>query len=86
VRDLLAGNPLLWLFTAIGLGRLIGNINVFGFKLGVDAVLLVGLALGTLGSSPEFAGEIPIRFCFFIIICTKCNPAVKLRITDTILS
>jgi putative transport protein len=44
--DLLAGNPLLLLFTVIGLGYLIGNINIFGFKLGVAAVLFVGIAMG----------------------------------------
>jgi putative transport protein len=44
----LAGNPLILLFIAIGPGCPIGNINIFGFKLGVDAVLLVGLALGIL--------------------------------------
>jgi len=31
-------HPLLLLFTVIGLGYLIGNINIFGFKLGVAAV------------------------------------------------
>ena len=46
--DLLAGNPLLLLFTVIGLGYLIGNINVFGFKLGVAAVLFVGIFFGAL--------------------------------------
>jgi uncharacterized transporter YbjL len=30
--DLLAWNPLLLLFTVIGLGYLIGGINIFGFK------------------------------------------------------
>jgi|WetSurSiteA1Bulk_404760.scaffolds.fasta_scaffold05364_2 putative transport protein len=46
--DLLAGNPLLLLFTVIGLGYLIGNINIFGFKLGVAAVLFVGIFFGAL--------------------------------------
>jgi putative transport protein len=46
--NLLADNPLLLLFTVIGLGYLVGNINVFGFKLGVAAVLFVGLFIGTL--------------------------------------
>jgi len=41
--DLLAQNPLLLLFSIIGLGYLIGNINLFGFKLGVAAVLFVGI-------------------------------------------
>lgn len=46
--DLLAQNPLLLLFTVIGLGYLIGNINIFGFKLGVAAVLFVGIFFGAL--------------------------------------
>lgn len=46
--DLLAGNPLLLLFTVIGLGYLIGNVSVFGFKLGVAAVLFVGIFFGAL--------------------------------------
>ncbi len=41
-------NPLLVLFTIIGLGYLIGNINIFGFRLGVAAVLFVGMAFGAL--------------------------------------
>jgi putative transport protein len=48
--DLLAENPLLLLFTVIGLGYLIGNINLFGFKLGVAAVLFVGIFFGALDS------------------------------------
>jgi putative transport protein len=46
--DLLAQNLLLLLFTIIGLGYLIGNINIFGFKLGVAAVLFVGIFFGAL--------------------------------------
>jgi putative transport protein len=46
--DLLAQNPLLLLFTIIGLGYLVGNINIFGFKLGVAAVLFVGIFFGTI--------------------------------------
>lgn len=48
--DLLAGNALLLLFTVIGLGYLIGNINIFGFKLGVAAVLFVGIFFGAIDS------------------------------------
>jgi putative transport protein len=55
--DLLAQNQLLLLFVVIGLGYLIGNINLFGFKLGVAAVLFVGIALGAIDSRlalPEY--------------------------------
>jgi putative transport protein len=44
----LAGNPLLLLFTVIGLGYLVGNIRAFGFKLGIAAVLFAGIAFGAL--------------------------------------
>ena len=46
--DLLAANNLLLLFTVIGLGYLIGNIKVFGFNLGVAAVLFVGIAFSAI--------------------------------------
>ena len=55
--DLLANNPLLLLFTVIGLGYLIGNIKFFGFNLGIAAVLFVGIAFGALDqrlSLPEY--------------------------------
>jgi putative transport protein len=46
--NLLAENPLLLLFTVIGLGYLVGNISLFGLKLGVSAVLFVGIFFGAL--------------------------------------
>jgi putative transport protein len=46
VLDLLAQNPLLLLFTIIGLGYLFGNISIFGLKLGVAALLFVGMVFG----------------------------------------
>ncbi len=55
--NLLANNPLLLLFTVIGLGYLIGSIKVFGFNLGIAAVLFVGIAFGALDerlSLPEY--------------------------------
>lgn len=49
----LAQSPILTLFIVIGLGYLIGQINFFGFRLGVAGVLFVGLAVGAL--SPDVA-------------------------------
>jgi len=46
--DLLATNQLLLLFLVIGIGYLIGNIKMFGFNLGITAVLFVGMAVGAL--------------------------------------
>jgi len=46
--NILAENPLVLLFTIIGLGYLIGNIKIFGLKLGVAAVLFVGISFGAI--------------------------------------
>lgn len=46
LHDLLAGNPLLRLFTVIGLGYVVGAWRIRSFSLGVAAVLFVGLGLG----------------------------------------
>lgn len=42
--DLLATHQHLLLFVIIGLGYFLGNIRIFGFSLGVAAVLFVGMA------------------------------------------
>jgi putative transport protein len=49
----LAAYPVLTLFIVIGLGYLLGEREVFGFRLGVSGVLFVGLAVGSL--SPDVA-------------------------------
>ncbi|HBC46099.1 MAG TPA: transporter [candidate division Zixibacteria bacterium] len=57
MTDLLAGNSLLLLFVVIGIGYLIGNLRIFGFSLGVAAVLFAGMAFGAVDSRlvlPEF--------------------------------
>jgi len=48
IVDILAGNAILLLFTVIGLGFLLGNIKIYGFNLGVAAVLFVGMAFSAL--------------------------------------
>ncbi len=48
IVDILASNPILLLFSVIGLGYLLGNIRILGFNLGVSAVLFVGMAFGAL--------------------------------------
>ena len=50
---LLADSPILTLFFVIGLGYLLGEINFFGFRLGIAGVLFAGLAVGSL--SPNIA-------------------------------
>ncbi len=55
----LAENPILTLFIVIGLGYLLGEISVFGFRLGTAGVLFVGLAVGSLGPSIAIPEVIP---------------------------
>jgi putative transport protein len=53
LANTLAQSPILTLFVVIGLGYVVGQINFFGFRLGVAGVLFVGLAVGAL--SPDIA-------------------------------
>jgi putative transport protein len=56
--ELIGSQPILALFLAIGLGYAVGQINIFGFSLGVGAVLFVGLAIGALVPKAQIAGPI----------------------------
>ena len=51
--DTFVQSPLLLLFTVIAVGYGVGEIRIRGFKLGVAAVLFVGLGFGAL--SPDLA-------------------------------
>ena len=53
LAGILADSPILTLFLVIGLGYLFGQINFFGFRMGVAGVLFMGLAVGAL--SPNIA-------------------------------
>ena len=44
----LSGSPILTLFVVIGLGFLLGEASVFGFRFGVAGVLFAGLMVGSL--------------------------------------
>ncbi len=57
-RDILGSQPILCIFLAIGLGYLVGQINIFGFSLGVGAVLFVGLAIGAIAPKAAVTGPI----------------------------
>lgn len=46
MSDVFAASPLLLLFTVAAVGYLIGRLEIFGTKLGVAAVLFVGLGFG----------------------------------------
>jgi putative transport protein len=57
-RDVIGSQPILTAFLAIGLGYLVGQINIFGFSLGVGAVLFVGLAIGAFAPKAAITGPI----------------------------
>lgn len=51
--DLLRAEPLLLLFAVAAVGYLVGRVSVFGVRLGVAAVLFVGLGFGALDPALE---------------------------------
>lgn len=55
---LLAQNKLLLLFTVIGIGYLLGQVKIYGFSLGVAAVLFVGIAFGALDKQLALPEEV----------------------------
>ncbi len=57
-REIIGSQPILTAFLAIGLGYLVGQINIFGFSLGVGAVLFVGLAIGAFAPKAQITGPI----------------------------
>jgi putative transport protein len=57
-RNIIGTQPILTLFLAIGVGYLVGQINIGGFSLGVGAVLFVGLALGAFAPKASIVGPI----------------------------
>ena len=58
VRDVLGTQPILSIFLAIGVGYLVGQINIGSFSLGVGAVLFVGLAIGAIAPKAQITGPI----------------------------
>ena len=57
-RNIIAEQPIFAVFLAIGLGYLVGQINLGGFSLGVGAVLFVGLAIGAFAPKAQIVGPI----------------------------
>src|ERR1700710_3343417 len=57
-RNTIGTQPILAIFLAIGLGYLVGQINIGGFSLGVGAVLFVGLAIGAFAPKAQITGPI----------------------------
>jgi putative transport protein len=57
-REIVGTQPILAVFLAIGLGYLVGQLNIGGFSLGVGAVLFVGLAIGAFAPKAQISGPI----------------------------
>src|SRR3954462_13089223 len=57
-REIIGSQPILTAFLAIGMGYLVGQINIFGFSLGVGAVLFVGLLIGAFAPKAQITGPI----------------------------
>jgi putative transport protein len=57
-REIIGTQPILAIFLAIGIGYLVGQINLGGFSLGVGAVLFVGLAIGAFAPKANISGPI----------------------------
>jgi putative transport protein len=57
-QNIIATQPILAIFLAIGVGYLVGQINLGGFSLGVGAVLFVGLAIGAFAPKASITGPI----------------------------
>jgi len=57
-KSIIGSQPILAVFLAIGVGYLVGQINIFGFSLGVGAVLFVGLAIGAFAPKSQIVGPI----------------------------
>src|SRR5690242_19742252 len=58
IAEFFAAQPILALFLAVALGYAVGQINIFGFSLGIGAVLFVGLAIGAVAPHAQIAGPI----------------------------
>src|ERR1700752_1383062 len=66
-RDTIGTQPILALFLAIGVGYLVGQINLGGFSLGVGAVLFVGLAIGAFAPKASIVGPIGLTGLIMVL-------------------
>src|SRR3954451_11907197 len=69
VSGIIGTQPILTVFLAIGLGYLVGQINLGGFSLGVGAVLFVGLALGAFAPKAQITGPIGLTGLIMFLYC-----------------
>src|SRR5947209_18255708 len=69
VSGIIGTQPILTVFLAIGLGYLVGQINIGGFSLGVGAVLFVGLTLGAFAPKAQITGPIGLTGLVMFLYC-----------------
>src|SRR5947209_16562858 len=69
VSGIIGTQPILTVFLAIGLGYLVGPINIGGFSLGVGAVLFVGLTLGAFAPKAQITGPIGLTGLVMFLYC-----------------
>ena len=58
LADFVGSQPILALFLAVGPGYAVGQVSIFGFSLGIGAVLFVGLAIGAFAPKAQIAGRV----------------------------
>ena len=68
-KTFLESSPLTALFLAIGLGYVLGEINIKGFSLGSGAVLFVGLAIGAFAPKSVPAGMVGTLGLLLFLYC-----------------
>lgn len=66
---MLIDNPLLLLFVVSATGFLVGRIKIGGFRLGIAAVLFVGLAIGSLDPAMRLP-DIVFQFGLIVFVYT----------------
>lgn len=68
-QNIIGTQPILTVFLAIGVGYIVGQINIGGFSLGVGAVLFVGLALGAFAPKAQIVGPISLTGLIMFLYC-----------------
>src|SRR5438128_12579302 len=69
VSGIIGTQPILTVFLAIGVGYLVGQINLGGFSLGVGAVLFVGFALGAFAPKAQITGPVGRTGLIMLLYC-----------------
>lgn len=80
LRSLLESQPLLTLFLVISLGYAVGEVAIAGFRLGVGAVLFVGLAIGAFApdvAPPGILGTVGLVLFFYGIGIQYGKPFIE---------